>query len=367
MTKSEKATHERFLKLYSEVSMGDDDSRREARWLGIETMVPNLSFENLETLFQLSFEGRTTPNSQVVAELFEPFYEEDPTFEVTNNEREVQVLAATSIVVLMDDLDAQLGNEAALGATTVAMFGQRKFNLPQDLATLGEHAIRKRGEAIRTRPKVYKVQRSKTTKLDMELVRDRLYAQGFNEDRVAEVFSEFGTTVQSRFTTVENRHRDAMQSLEYYLDIQDEEMEMLWWLIGEYSSTYSCPFARIPSNARPLVLSIELAKMTKFLPGPTSINALLSRGGLLNRKKVGVVEVVNAVRDDWLQEQVSTKISSALTTPIHEAVKRRLETGKGEAWVAGWAAVTKLPKTLQLTPLQIGIQFYREALYMMVL
>ena len=264
----------------------------------------------------------------------------------------------------MDDLDAQLGNEAALGATTVAVFGQRKFNLPQDLATLGEHAIRKRGEASRSRPKVYKVQRSKTTKLDVELVRDRLRTQGFNEDRVAEVFSEFGTTVQSRFTTVENRHRDAMQSLEYFLDIQDEEMEMLWWVIGEYSSSYSCPFTRIPLNARSLVLPIELANMTKFSPGPTSIKALLSRGGLFGGKKVGVVQVVNAVREDWLRERVSTNLSSGLMTPIHEAVKRRMETGKGDAWVAGWAAVTQLPESLKMTPLQIGIQFYREALYM---
>ena len=113
--------------------------------------------------------------------------------------------------------------------------------------------------------------------------------------------------------------------------------------------------------------SIELAEMTKFLPGPTSIDALLSRTGLLSGKKIEVVQVVNAVREDWLQDRVSTKLSSALTTPIHEAVRRRLETGKGKAWVAGWAAITQLPETLQLTPLQIGIQFYREALYMMEL
>ena len=365
MTNSENTMHEHFPKWYAEVSMGNDASRRKARWRGVEKMVSNLEFSDLETLFQLSFGGQAKPIPDDVTNLFAPIFGTDPAFDVIENNREVQILAAAAIVVLMDDLDAQLGNEAALGATTAAMYGQRKLNLPQDLAALGGHAIHKRGEASRKRPEAYANKSTRPFKVDVEAVRTRLSQQGVDQNTIAEEFDRFGKTVQSRFSTVENRHKSAIQSLEHFLKIQDEEMEMLWWLIGEYSSSYSCPFAKVPSKARPLVLANELAEMTKFSPGPTSINGLLSRRGLLSGKKVGVVQVVNAVREDWLQERESVDSSSKLMTPIHEAVKRRMETGKGEAWVAGWAAVTQLPESLQLTPLQIGIQFYREALYLM--
>ena len=160
MTNSKKTMHEHFPKWYVEVSMGNDASRREARWQGVKEMVSNLKFDNLEILFQLSFGGRVKPNPNDFAKLFAPFCETDPTFDVINNKREVQILAAAAIVVLMDDQDLQLGDEAALGATTMVVCGQRKLNLPQDLAALGEHAIRKRGEASRTRPEVYPKQRN---------------------------------------------------------------------------------------------------------------------------------------------------------------------------------------------------------------
>lgn len=364
MNSKKKTMHENFPKWYAEVCMGNDASRCKARWQGVEKMVSNLKFSDLETLFQLSFKGHAKLNPEGVEKLFAPFYGSDSAFDVIENKREVQILAAAAIVVLMHDLNAHLGNGAALGATTVAMCGQREHNLPQDLVALGEHAIHKRGEASRKRPVVYKNQKTIPFKANVEAVRTRLSDYGIDHNTITEVFEKFGKTVQSRFSTVEDRHKSAIQSLEKFLEIQDEEMEILWWLIGEYSSSYSCPFAKVPSKARPLVLSKELAEMTKFSPGPPSINGLLSRRGLLGGQKVEVVQVVNSVREDWLQERVSVDLSSNLVTPIHEAVKRRMETGKGEAWVAGWAAVTQLPDSLKLTPLQIGVQFYREALYL---
>lgn len=364
MTNSEKTMRESFPKWYAEVSVGDDSSRREARWQGIEAMVSKLNFGDLETLFQLSFGGRAKPKSEQVAKLYEPFSESDPAFDIADNEREMKILAGAALATLMDDLDSSLGDEAALGATTATMFGERSADLPQDLAALGERAIRRRAEANRTRPKIDSARERVQIKVNVAQVSQEL-SESFDENAVAEAIAKLGTTVQSGFSTIAKRHASAMQSLEHFLEIQDEEMEMLWWLVGEYSPSYSCPFVKVPSEAQPLIFSMELADMTNLLPGPVSIAALLSRTGLSTVETIKVEQVVNAVKGDWLEERVSTKLSSPLMTPIHDAIKRRLETGEGEAWIAGWAAVTELPRDLDLAQLNIATQFYHETLYML--
>ena len=354
--------HERFAKWYADVSMGENGSRRDARWEGVKKLLLNVEFSNLETLFQLCFGGRLTPDIDEIASLYAPFVEFDPSFDIAENKREVKVLAGAVLAVLMEDLEAELGDEAAIGATAMAIFGQRRLDLPQDLAILGEHAIRRRAEENRRRPKVYSAQEGVQVKVNVEEVQQRL-SQGIDQNTVAEELVKLGALVQSRLTTVVRRHGNAMQTLENFLEIQDEEMEMLWWVIGEYSRSCSSTFSKVAVKSRPIIFPVELAAMTKVLPGPISIAALLSRAGLSSARKTEVVQIVNAVREDWLRERVLTRLSSPVTTPLHEAVKRRLETGEDEAWVAGWAAVTGLSASLALTPLDTAMQFYRESLY----
>ncbi|MOA64383.1 hypothetical protein D3C78_1904110 [compost metagenome] len=53
---------------------------------------------------------------------------------------------------------------------------------------------------------------------------------------------------------------------------------------------------------------------------------------------------------------------SPVSTPLHFAIKRQLETGPGEAWVAGWAAATGIDAQYALPGLTLGELFYRERL-----
>ena len=366
MNDSENAMHQHFAKWYTEVSVGDDGGRREARWESVTKLVSNVQLEDLEALLQLCFRGRIIPDAQTMSKLFEPFVESDPTFDIAQNERELRILAGASLVVLMENLSQSWGDEAALGVCTAGLCGQRTHDLPQDLVALAETAIRRRAEANRARPKVYSEPEALQIKVNVDQVTEKL-EESFDSNAVAQALANLGTLVQSRVTTLTKRQASAMKSLEHFLDIQDEELEMLWWLMGEYSTSYGCSFAKVPAKARALVVAAELADMTKVLPGPAAIAALMARAGLSDKRKTGIVSVVNAVSETWLGEHVSVKYTSPLVTPLHEAVKRRLETGENEAWVAGWAAVAGLPGALEMSSLDIGMQFYRESLYAMEL
>jgi len=137
---------------------------------------------------------------------------------------------------------------------------------------------------------------------------------------------------------------------------------MLWWLLGERSWDLGRPFGRIPAKCRPLVLAKELADFTSHPPGPASVSALLSRGGVKDRPKLSIAEAINTASVDWLATVVDDVQVSAIVHPIHLGIARKLETRDDESWIAGWSATAGLDSSLKIPPLQLGRLFYRERL-----
>ena len=132
---------------------------------------------------------------------------------------------------------------------------------------------------------------------------------------------------------------------------------------SSHSVDLDCDFSAIAADAQPLVLSTELAAITEILPGPASIKGLLSRAGLKDRKKLTLAAAVNAVPLNWAKTIAEEEEFSPVTTPLHFALTRRLETGgDDDSWVANWASVSEIPATHDMSGLALGVQFYRERL-----
>jgi len=140
---------------------------------------------------------------------------------------------------------------------------------------------------------------------------------------------------------------------------------MLWWLIGGQTASGQ-PIADLKPDARPFIVGEELATRTVRRPGPLAISALLSRAGLASKTKITVFEAVNAMDDAWCQKITGTLTVSPVTHPIHEAIRRRNETGSGPDWVKNWAAVCEIRESHALSPLRLGELFYRERLLLTV-
>jgi hypothetical protein len=150
--------------------------------------------------------------------------------------------------------------------------------------------------------------------------------------------------------------------IEDYFTIQDEELQMLWWLLGERSIDRNCAFSSLSAVERPLVLAKELAGLTGYLPGPFAIKSILSRAGLRDSDELTIVECVNAGDQEWLKWLVDDQQPSPVTRPIHAAVSRKLETGDNESWISGWAAAAEIDSAQKVSALQLGLLFYRECL-----
>ena len=231
-----------------------------------------------------------------------------------------------------------------------------------DLFGLAENAIRALGEARRRRPDL--------AALNAPLI-ELPYAVDVSALKPAEP-ATFAAPIEGLRAAAEKAIRImgqrinlSAQEMGRHMQIADEELQMLWWVIGARSLDLGIPFHKVEVAAQPFVFGRELADRTVGAPGPVATGALLSRAGLKSRGKVGIataVTAVGAISGTWLAETVRDIDASPVTSPIHFALEKRMETGAGEAWVPGWAAISDLAQDHGAAPATLGELFYRERL-----
>ena len=350
--------HDEFARWYGAVSLGDDQTRLQSRWEGVCAVVESADRSTVEVLLRLAHQSRQQPEADVVEAIRRAFKAADQTFEMSGNNPELRILASICLAVLMET-DEDVGAVAALTATTAEFGGARRPGISMDLGAIGETALIRLGDANRKRPSLdgsIEVPRrfgfaDASTKVDEQ-----------TWESVSEAFKLAANKTRAAIKQLAETQASAIRAIEYFLRVQDEELQMLWWLTSQRSWKLDRSFEDIPADARPLVLASELAEHTQFLPGPPSVKGILSRAGLKEQGKVRIADSVNAADPAWLQRLVDNMELSFVSTPLHAAIKRQLETGAGEAWVAGWAASTGVNYDYALSGLALGNLFYRERL-----
>lgn len=360
MAEESSPMHEKFPRWYRAVDIGDDRGLMERRWVGVTTLVESASRPDIEALVRLAFKTRQAPAADALQNISKAFKDSDPEFTVEDNARELEVLSGASLAILFEQ-GAEMAAIAALATTTAALAGARKPNLPMDLVALAEEAICDTAQSARQRPDISRHASADAPKFDFEKAAAK-YREAANPDGMAQAFTLAAEATRSALGALAKRQATALQSVNKFIKIQDEELQMLWWLVGQRSHDLDCGFDMLSAEAQPFVLSKELADMTEFLPGPASVKALLSRAGLKERKKLPLSSLVNGADPTWLSKVIDGVDISPVTQPIHFGIQRQLETSGGTAWVAGWVAAAGLEADPSLSPLTIGVQFYRERL-----
>lgn len=354
------AMHVDFPRWHAAIGLGDDEARRQARWAGVSTIADDGTTINIEALLRLACNSRQSAAAAQIVKIREAFKTADAAFEMSGNDREMQVLAGAALAELMNR-GGPAGAEAALAVSAAALGGARKYNLPVDLSALAEDAIERLADTARMRPSLHTHAATDAPKLDFEKAKAKVQETP-NGPGIGEALELAAAAIRSALAVMTQRQAKAVKALDAFIGVQDEELQMLWWLIGQRSEALDCVFDAVPEDAKALVFARELADQTYQSPGPASIKGLLSRAGLKERRKVALAAAINATDAKWLASVVPEKEPSPVSTPIHYGIKRQLETGGGDAWVAGWAAAVGVDPKLALSQLALGVQFYRERL-----
>jgi hypothetical protein len=347
-----------FPRWYAAVALGNNEERLMARWKAVKALSDKADNALTETLIRLAF-GTRQNSGQALIPIHEAISKEDNTFDPRAAERELQVLAGACLQIIIED-GGDAGATAALCATTAAFAGGRTPNLPLDIVGLAEAGLEQIADTHRKRPSILTHANSESPKFDFEAAAAK--ARESNWENVAAAFGVAANSARAAFKALATRQTNALRDVDRFLKVQDEELQMLWWLTGGRSIDQDCDFGDVVAEAQPLVFAKELADDTVLLPGPRSIKPLLTRAGVKERKKITIAKAINAADLAWLTNLVEDLDPSSVTSPLHFAIKRHVEAGGGETWVPNWGAVVGIDHSRQISALAFGIQFYRERL-----
>jgi hypothetical protein len=351
--------HTDFPKLCSEIST--DGAQFSLRWAGVEKFVASYTKTRLEMLARLVFNTKPPAGGhqqeELAAELtafHKAFSDADPS--IVQGTRQDQILAAAALMQYF-----ATNPMAATAVVTTACNGARKVALPIDLVTSAENALSQLAATRRNRPDFGQLM-IEAPELEYEL--DFSSAQASAPSTFEGVFEQLAEAVDKAFSDVVAKFNASTELLIDAGKKADEELDMLSWVFGQRALQPNVPFADIPVEQKPLVLARDLASLTTIYPGPNSVPALLARAGVSGAGKLKIVNAVNAVTDDWTAAALKNRKPSPATSPIHFALAKRQETGSGDSWHAGWAAITGIDLGAAMSPMALAELFYREILWL---
>jgi hypothetical protein len=353
--------HTEFPVWVREFELSEDINAREKCWAGIVSFIGDPDRDDIENLIRLAFDTRQKASSTFLKEFRAALHDANPEGVVPGNDREMQVLAGCCLVVLLGNGDAGLADLVALAITTTSAGGGRKHKLPMEIEGLAESALIRLSESNSQRPDLAKYSSTAIPKFGLEDAIAKVTAQP-DAAGITAAFTLAATAISTALKAITTKQNTTINDVNTFIKQQDEELQMLWWLTGGRSIDENCPFDKVEQKVQPLIFAKELAGHTEVSPGPASIKGLLSRAGLRDAGQLKLHQVINAAKAEWLLSLVEDIEPSPVTQPIHFAIKRQLETGSGEKWIANWAATTGLDAEISFTPLELGNLFYRERL-----
>ncbi|WP_122425542.1 GTPase-associated system all-helical protein GASH [Pseudomonas viridiflava] len=352
-----------FASWYAGAFMNDSEII-ERRWKGVVDTATVADVDTVEVLVRYTFSTVAAANGGKVEALNKQHQAlltslsgNGSTLDPKDCRRELQLLSAAVLSRLLNRMP-----DAAIAVLNASFEGARTPDLPMDLVARAQKALAELSRTKHKRPPAE----------DFEV---KLAAVKFEVSQ--EALAEMSPTLwQSELNKLRGASQDALgeivkrsnvvtNSLLRQVRLGEEELQMLWWLIGGHSGTLGTPFTDIDDSVRPFILGSELGALTNISPGPASVRSLLTRAGITSTS-IKVSEAVNAADADWISEITECARISPVTTPLHFALEKRVEMGLDDAWVKMWATMTGLPSEASMPGAKLAELFYREYLFLNV-
>ena len=322
-----------FLLICRELSIGWTDDVIQRRWTGASSLARAVTRPTLDALIRIAFGIRDVKGSCSAEWLRDQLVKADAAFSLVNNDRELQLMGAAGLLALYIT-PTEMTISAALGAVTSSLGRQRVLHLPCDILARAERVLHEQSERVRTRVPTSSPQIGAAISAAFQNA-----GQGFQQG---------GQDATAAFTQSLEGSRIAIQAVLESLDVlqtslsaRDEELDILWWLVGGRTSFGGRRFGDVAHSAQPLLFARDLAALTKLLPGPPSISSILARATSEPHETCSVAECVNICDLEWIERSLKAD-PSPVCQPIHFALSRRLETRDDSSWIPGWQAQTQL-------------------------
>lgn len=332
-----------------------DRDTLQLRWKGVEAVLAEINSEAILELIKMAYKWPLKP-SEYIEKFRQYFKTADVAFQNAGNDKEVQVLAGCVLALLCVD-EAYDFPEASLAILTASACGILRQDTGIDLLAMAKHRTLLDGANARKRPEIKDLAIQPMKKqFDSAVVSLTTTA---DIPTVIETFKTFGSAINSLSNSIQTEFKQRIAELTRTAAIQDEELQTLWWVIGQRSKEWGMKFADIDQSSRSLLLAYEYYKITSETVEPPSMTAILSRVGI-DDAMVTIPAAVNSCGADKLAE-ITKDNFNPITCPVLDAIKRAIETGDDqETWVSVWSKVSGIAATQEVSSLDLAAQFYRE-------
>jgi hypothetical protein len=356
------------------------------RWEAIQGIVYAMDVADGLELVRL-FHASPRTNPRFVARFRDAFKACDLAFPMRDNDAELQVLAGTTLVSLLDDRGGAVADVAALATAAADSRGLRPGDRIPDMLRHARAYLAERSAALRApraipmmpRPKLdvdamleplrSAAQARQTRDPGFEGMLEPVHAPGPPKLTPAfEIFDQALRSVAAAVAEVTGAAGQAAEELARRLRLQHEETNILWWLFGEHSRDLGRRMASLPLAAACLVAGKELADLTEVVPGPLATAGVLDR--MLRavepdlRVATTIQEAVNDAPREWRAAAAADTEYERVEDlcPVLLAIRRSLDTSGPDDWIPPVRTLTGLDVLAPIAPLDLAGQVYEERL-----
>lgn len=288
--------------------------------------------------------------------------EEDASFSLVDNHREIAVLAACIL-----QAGAQAVNPVcSLGVLVGSVGGVRKPVVSPHLVGLMTDIFSKQAVSVR-----------RLEAADMKKIRNPAASKGTAEAIAASANMD-AAAVQKALKAVSQEGQDIARALAGQIvaavgplvdQVRDlrEEADILWWLTGGWSRVLNVPFETLTPATAALMSGIEMGALAQTSWGPVAASELMHRMMMRSRKgkvaKQTFKEVIDAVGNEQLQLVQIEKSPGDMVDvfPVLGAIFKAKAIGVG-AWHGSFDKAAHLTKSFAPTLEALGRQAYLESL-----
>ncbi|MFZ2960964.1 MAG: GTPase-associated system all-helical protein GASH [Candidatus Ozemobacteraceae bacterium] len=349
--------HPNFADWYQPVTFNHVGETLNLRWKGIEGFLNAPKFPTILDLVRHVYVPATSSNASL-EEIRKHFKAADPTFKTVGNDLEVQVLIGCILAVICLDENFEFGESSAQAILTASACRVRKPKVEIDLIGMADRRVKAAGIKARSRAEMQSPE---------HFTHKKAFEDGANFlnttpswPNAVEAMKKIGAAAESLASSIQKEFGEKITQMQDLLTIQDEELQILWWLVGGWSEMWGRNFDEIRSQARPILLAIEASKLTSGLSEFPSLKAIFMRLGIGGNSKVSIPLIVNSCGPENLKLIAPGKSPCPVLFPLNSAIYRASETGASDSWFEAWGNTSQIKIGSKTNALELAMQVFRE-------
>ena len=348
--------HSEFANLYKPVSFGHNIEIIEFRWSAVEKILSEIDFGLMLDLVRLVY-GITSCPQESIDIIVNEIKKHDPSFPSYGIDKEVKTIASAILAIIAIEGNVNSG-KLCLPILTSEFSKYRKHDFNIDLLGMAETCVNKNSYAIRKRKDIAKVSPVSYKNSFKDAIGE---LEGVvDADHITKVLNSFAAIVQKISSSQSLAFSEQVSQLNNMLKIQDEELQILWWINSGFSNIFNDDICNIDKQLAPIILGIEASQISENFCEPPSLNSIFGR---LNLKKNEMVDVTGCISKagSELKQLISGNVSYCpLILPVHFGIKMAIDVEGSDAWIPMWKKITKIENPDKTSEVDLAVQIFRE-------